>query len=95
MDRQGRNEPCWCGSGRKYKKCHLGNEQATLLERSDWLYAKAVQHVMHSDWDELLTDVRVTRARAARDEETMLRSHGRSDGDRQRAGRGRWIRRIP
>jgi hypothetical protein len=69
----GRNEPCWCGSGRKYKKCHLGHEQATLPERSDWLYAKAVQHVMHSDWDELLTDVRVTRARAARDDETMLR----------------------
>jgi uncharacterized protein YecA (UPF0149 family) len=20
--RPGRNEPCWCGSGRKYKKCH-------------------------------------------------------------------------
>lgn len=20
----GRNDPCWCGSGRKYKKCHLG-----------------------------------------------------------------------
>lgn len=19
----GRNEPCWCGSGRKHKKCHL------------------------------------------------------------------------
>ncbi|MBZ0158104.1 MAG: SEC-C domain-containing protein [Alphaproteobacteria bacterium] len=19
----GRNEPCWCGSGIKYKKCHL------------------------------------------------------------------------
>ncbi len=19
----GRNEPCWCGSGEKYKKCHL------------------------------------------------------------------------
>ncbi len=18
-----RNEPCWCGSGKKYKKCHL------------------------------------------------------------------------
>jgi uncharacterized protein YecA (UPF0149 family) len=18
----GRNDPCWCGSGRKYKKCH-------------------------------------------------------------------------
>jgi peptide deformylase len=22
----GRNEPCWCGSKRKYKKCHLGQE---------------------------------------------------------------------
>jgi uncharacterized protein YecA (UPF0149 family) len=20
--RPGRNEPCWCGSGKKYKKCH-------------------------------------------------------------------------
>jgi methionyl aminopeptidase len=21
-----RNDPCWCGSGKKYKKCHLGEE---------------------------------------------------------------------
>ena len=21
-DRIGRNDPCWCGSGAKYKKCH-------------------------------------------------------------------------
>jgi preprotein translocase subunit SecA len=20
--RIGRNDPCWCGSGKKYKKCH-------------------------------------------------------------------------
>jgi methionyl aminopeptidase len=24
----GRNDPCWCGSGRKYKKCHLGSDRA-------------------------------------------------------------------
>ena len=24
--RPGRNEPCWCGSGRKYKKCHEHND---------------------------------------------------------------------
>lgn len=25
----GRNAPCWCGSGQKYKKCHLaGDERA-------------------------------------------------------------------
>ncbi len=22
----GRNDPCWCGSGQKYKKCHLAND---------------------------------------------------------------------
>jgi hypothetical protein len=21
--RCGRNDPCWCGSGKKYKRCHL------------------------------------------------------------------------
>ncbi|HEY8166794.1 MAG TPA: SEC-C metal-binding domain-containing protein [Gemmatimonadaceae bacterium] len=25
----GRNDPCFCGSGKKYKKCHLALEQAT------------------------------------------------------------------
>jgi hypothetical protein len=23
----GRNDPCWCGSGKKYKKCHFGKDQ--------------------------------------------------------------------
>jgi preprotein translocase subunit SecA len=22
----GRNDPCWCGSGKKYKKCHHGKD---------------------------------------------------------------------
>ncbi len=26
MNKLGRNDPCWCGSGKKYKKCHLGKE---------------------------------------------------------------------
>lgn len=25
--RPGRNEPCWCGSGAKYKKCHLDEDE--------------------------------------------------------------------
>ena len=37
----GRNEPCWCGSGRKYKVCHLHREQVPLAERAAWLYQKA------------------------------------------------------
>jgi len=23
----GRNDPCWCGSGKKYKNCHLKQDQ--------------------------------------------------------------------
>ena len=24
----GRNDPCWCGSGKKYKACHLRQDEA-------------------------------------------------------------------
>jgi preprotein translocase subunit SecA len=29
----GRNDPCWCGSGKKYKKCHINREPQTAGER--------------------------------------------------------------
>jgi hypothetical protein len=42
----GRNEPCWCGSGRKYKQCHLGRPAAApLAERVGWLHRKAVGYL--------------------------------------------------
>lgn len=25
--KKGRNDPCWCGSGKKFKRCHLGREK--------------------------------------------------------------------
>jgi len=31
----GRNDPCWCGSGKKYKKCHLDEDQRA---RGDFEY---------------------------------------------------------
>lgn len=31
----GRNEPCWCGSGIKYKKCHLNRESDSPVPFSD------------------------------------------------------------
>lgn len=38
----GRNEPCPCGSGRKYKQCHLGRvAEPALSDRLTWLYRKA------------------------------------------------------
>ena len=59
----GRNEACWCGSGRKYKKCHLGREALPLAERVNWLYAKACHHTLASGWTGLLTEVSHERCR--------------------------------
>lgn len=42
----GRNEPCWCGSGRKYKQCHSGRPMAPPLpERVGWLWRKAIAYL--------------------------------------------------
>lgn len=47
--RPGRNEPCWCGSGKKYKNCHLPieeaerGEQRKLRQAQDILMPKIVE----------------------------------------------------
>jgi tetratricopeptide (TPR) repeat protein len=46
----GRNERCWCGSGRKYKQCHLGKEVAPLADRAAWLYQKAGTYLHDGPW---------------------------------------------
>nr|WP_052741132.1 SEC-C metal-binding domain-containing protein [Mycobacterium sp. UM_NZ2] len=58
----GRNAPCWCGSGRKYKKCHLG--RLPLCDRVGWLYHKAIRHVLFGDWTELRYAVAYERCRS-------------------------------
>ena len=38
MNKPGRNDPCYCGSGKKYKQCHLREDQAAereLREQAD------------------------------------------------------------
>ena len=39
----GRNDRCPCGSGKKYKQCHLGNELHPLADRAGWLYVKMMR----------------------------------------------------
>ncbi|MBL7223950.1 MAG: SEC-C domain-containing protein [Candidatus Brocadiae bacterium] len=33
----GRNDPCWCGSGKKYKKCHMHRQTTEPLSRQEVL----------------------------------------------------------
>lgn len=30
----GRNDPCWCGSGKKYKKCHQPEELEQAADKA-------------------------------------------------------------
>jgi hypothetical protein len=38
-DKPGRNDPCYCGSGKKYKSCHLKADQAVEKERAQLMAA--------------------------------------------------------
>lgn len=60
----GRNEPCWCGSGRKHKKCHLGRNPLPLPDRVGWLYHKAIAQVLFGAWTELRHQVAWERCRS-------------------------------
>lgn len=53
----GRNAPCPCGSGRKYKVCCLGRRLPPLPERVDWLFAKAVAFANRPAEREVLIDL--------------------------------------
>lgn len=48
----GRNEPCHCGSGQKYKKCHLPLEQ----QNRDDLLSGQQRRVHEGDPDIVLFD---------------------------------------
>jgi len=61
----GRNAPCWCGSGRKFKQCHLGKPAAAPLpDRIGWLYRKAVAYLERRGGAVELAMILYTRARA-------------------------------
>lgn len=59
----GRNDPCPCGSGRKYKVCHLGRERLPLIERAPWLYRKARRYLHDNRFRMLGADLALTASR--------------------------------
>ncbi|MGH3787783.1 MAG: SEC-C domain-containing protein, partial [Pseudonocardiaceae bacterium] len=67
----GRNQPCWCGSGRKYKKCHLHNEQLPLEQRAAWLYQKAGMFLLDGPWRGAVIDAAGVRAQFAEAPDAM------------------------
>jgi hypothetical protein len=52
---RGRNQPCPCGSGRKYKMCCLGSAVHPLAERAELLYALLASYAERAAGSELLS----------------------------------------
>jgi hypothetical protein len=64
----GRNDPCWCGSGRKYKTCHLGKPAlAPLPDRLRWLAGKSVNYLRRMGPQALPDILTIAAARAGGD----------------------------
>jgi len=68
----GRNERCWCGSGRKYKVCHRNREQLPLAERAAWLYQKAGMYLQDGPRRTQILDLARIRARHWPSEQALL-----------------------
>ncbi|RMA08741.1 SEC-C domain-containing protein [Providencia stuartii] len=51
----GRNDKCWCGSGVKYKKCHLNREKMPEISRGDiYKHSKKIGNVKYCSVPDLL-----------------------------------------
>ncbi|CAN5864823.1 SEC-C metal-binding domain-containing protein [soil metagenome] len=75
----GRNEPCWCGSGRKFKQCHWNSLGSfPLPERVRWLCFKAVQYLEHQEHEAFPEVMELAQAKAEdpEDVESLKESMG-------------------
>jgi hypothetical protein len=67
----GRNDECWCGSGRKYKKCHLNGGQLPLEDRALWLYEKATTFLLDEARIDRHTELADVRAQYAETDDAI------------------------
>ncbi|MDQ2648794.1 MAG: SEC-C domain-containing protein, partial [Actinomycetota bacterium] len=69
----GRNDDCWCGSGKKHKKCCLALNGWPLHARAAWLHAKAIAFLQRPPQRTELLRVATAHAGVASSEEAPAR----------------------
>ena len=68
----GRNDKCWCGSGRKYKVCHLGKVDESVREDGRWLYKKACMFAFSSEFADMVVEFDDLVAAGAADDDRSI-----------------------
>jgi hypothetical protein len=92
--RLGRNDPCWCGSGRKFKQCHQNvSDLPALPDRVAWLCRKAALWLEHAVGEALHLPMELATAYLAGDpaahESDLFDDGDFNDGDTMREEFGR------
>ena len=92
MSMPGRNDPCWCGSGAKYKKCHMDFDRK--LHEFELAGAEVPPHSLLKTPEQL--EGIADRVRLLRDGEGLLRhpEHLLLQGgkwDKALSGKNRWL----
>ena len=50
MQKIGRNDPCWCGSGKKYKDCHMELEEKLTQFRRHRPHQSLIKNTRTDPW---------------------------------------------
>ncbi|MGH9126898.1 MAG: SEC-C metal-binding domain-containing protein [Acidimicrobiales bacterium] len=67
----GRNDPCPCGSGKKYKFCHLGREALPLSERALLLHHKGMAYLERGRYVEHQVGIAIALAGGGEDRRAL------------------------
>ena len=62
----GRNEPCPCGSGRKFKQCHLANPEVPADRAALWLFQKVLGYGYREQFEPMRSGLARAAAEGAR-----------------------------
>ena len=54
MQKIGRNDPCWCGSGHKYKNCHMDFDEMCIRDRYNTMLKddKTYPYIKATIWED-------------------------------------------
>jgi hypothetical protein len=69
----GRNDPCWCGSGRKYKTCHIALNGWDIDARAEWIHDKAIAFLQRPPQRTALLEVAMAHAGVTSGDEAPAR----------------------
>jgi len=81
----GRNDPCPCGSGRKFKQCHLAHPEVPPDRAALWLFQKVLGYAYREQFETMRMALARAAADGALDPARLAETDADADADRATA----------